>query len=318
MANTQAIKRRMKSVKNTKQITKAMELVAASKMRKAQEATLRSRAYRNTAREILTRISELTNVSTHPYYSVRPVKTRLYIVITSDRGLAGAYNANMLKLFTKKLTKDAEASVKSQAIIIGKQGANFASKLEGLETVGVYENFAENPTATDLRPILDSALSMFAPAGVSAAKMNDAIRDAIADGGDRSEMTTTASGAVDEVVVLYTDFVSSIVQEAKSQVLFPAAFEPAESPSDLGDIPFEPSPEKVLETITPRLVEVQLFQAVLESQASEHVSRMMAMKSASDNASDLIDDLTLAYNSARQAGITQELAEISGGAAAVS
>ncbi len=317
MANTQAIKRRMRSVKNTKQITKAMELVAASKMRKAQEATLRSRAYRNTAREILTRISQITDVSSHKLYAARPVKSRLYIVVTSDRGLAGAYNANMLKNFTKHLREDLDAGIASKAIIIGRQGANFAAKLEGLEVVGVYENFAENLTANDMRPILDTALSMFAPAvGSETGEKPDDVRDALADG-EVVNMNLQATDA-DDVVLLYTDFISSIKQEATAQTILPASFEPADSPGDLSDVPFEPSPLKVLETITPRLVEIQLFQALLESQASEHVSRMMAMKSASDNASDLIDDLTLAYNSARQAGITQELAEISGGVAAVS
>lgn len=287
MASTQQIKRRIRTVKNTKQITKAMELVAASKMRRAQEATLRSRAYRNTAREILTKISELTDVSKHPLYAEREVKSRLYVVVTSDRGLAGAYNANILKAFTMRLKNDRAQGVAAQAILLGKQGARFAAKIEDLNVLGVYENFADNPTAHDIKPILDTVLKEF------------------------------QSLAVDEVVVLFTNFISSIKQEVEAQTLLPASFVPADSPADLNDVPFEPSPQAVIDGITPRLVEVQLFQSILESQASEHVSRMMAMKSASDNASDLIDDLTLAFNSARQAAITQELAEISGGVEAI-
>lgn len=318
MANTQAIKKRIKSVKSTKQITKAMELVAASKMRKAQEATLKSRAYRNTAREILTRINQIMDVSAHPLYAERDVSKRLYVLITSDRGLAGAYNANILKLFTKEVRANDEAGIASQVIIIGKQGANFASKVENLDVLAVYENFADNPTANDIKPILDTVMAEFTPVAPDVDPEDidiDELRQAAKKGSQAN---------VDEVIVLFTDFVSSITQVASTQTILPAAFQPAESPADLpategaDEVPIEPDPKTVVDVITPRLVEVQLFQAILESQASEHVSRMMAMKNASDNASDLIDDLTLEFNSARQAAITQELAEISAGAEAIS
>jgi len=291
MANTQAIKGRIKSVKNTKQITKAMELVAASKMRKAQEATLASRAYRNMAREILTRINKETNVSDHPMYKNKPVSTKLYIVITSDRGLAGAYNASLLKMFTQILKDNAESGVKAKVIVLGKQGARFISKLEGVEVIGVYEDFADNPKASDIEPILKTSIELFI-----------------------SEEAHTP----DAVDVVFTDFISTVKQEPSVQTILPAVFEEMVSPEDLkGEVPFEPSPTAVIETLTPKLVEVQLLQAILESQASEHVSRMMAMKNASDNASDIIDALTLEYNSARQASITQEIAEITAGAEAM-
>jgi len=288
MASTQQIKRRIKSVKSTKQITKAMELVAASKMRKAQEATLRSRAYRNTAREILTRLRKTTDVSAFELYTQRIVKSRLIILVTSDRGLAGAYNSNMLKEFAKSLQQDEKNGIESHLLLIGRQGANFSAKLKGINVVGVYEGFPDQPSANDLKPILDTMTSMF------------------------------LDGKADRVDVFFTDFVSSLSQHPATQTLLPVAFEEAESPGDLGDVVFEPSPVQVLKTITPRLLEVQLLQAMLESSASEHSMRMMAMKSASDNATDLIDDLTLEFNSARQAAITQELAEITGGAEAIS
>ncbi len=287
MANTQAIKHRIKSVKSTKQITKAMELVAASKMRRAQEAALLSRAYRNTAREILTRISELINVETHPLYARRPVKTKLIIVISSDRGLAGAYNANIMKKMVLDAKQSLADGVKVQSIAVGRQAARFISKLDGIEVIGAYEKFPDNPSSQDVEPILSTVFDKF------------------------------KSSDVDMVDVLYTNFKSSILQEATLQTILPAAFNPVEDRADLDDADFEPSPEKVLDTITPRLVEVQLFQALLESFASEHSMRMMAMKNASDNASDLIDDLTLEFNGARQAAITQELAEITGGAEAI-
>ena len=287
MANTQAIKRRIRSVKSTKQITKAMELVAASKMRRAQEATLRSRTYRNTAREILTRISEMVDVSAHPLFHSREVNNRLIIAVSSDRGLAGAYNSNVLKQFVAATKPDVEAGVGIEVIAIGRQVARFVSRLEGVTVAGAYENFPGHPQATDLQPILKVAFERF------------------------------KSGEVDQVDVIYTDFISSINQQAKVETLLPAVFVPTEERHDLEESDFEPSPEAVLESITPKLVEVQLFQALLESFASEHSMRMMAMKNASDNAGDLIDDLTLEFNSARQAAITQELAEITGGAEAI-
>lgn len=288
MASTQQIKRRIRSVSSTKKITKAMELVAASKMRRAQESTLKSRAYRNTASELLTRIAEITDVSKEPLYQVRPVKARTLIVISSDRGLAGAYNSYVVKELASEIEKDQTAGIKTEAIFIGRQAARFGAKLEGLDVLGVYENFPDRPTAKDVQPILKTVSQAF------------------------------LGKKTDKVDMIFTDYISSITQEVRIQTLLPAHFEEAPSPADLRDIPFEPSPSAVLNRITPRLIEVQLFQAVLESQASEHSMRMMAMKSATDNASDLIDDLTLLFNGARQAAITQELAEISGGAEAIS
>jgi len=287
LANTQAIKGRIRSVKSTKQITKAMELVAASKMRRAQEATLRSRVYRNTAREILTRISTMIDVSAHPLYEVREVKSVLIIAISSDRGLAGAYNSNIFKQFIAATKNDVARGTSVEVIAIGRQIARFASRLEGINTVGAYEGFPERPQATDLQPILKVAFDKF------------------------------TSGEVDAVKVVYTDFVSSVSQEAKAETILPAAFVSTEERADLNEAVFEPSPQAVLERITPKLVEVQLYQSLLESFASEHSMRMMAMKNASDNAGDLIDDLTLEFNGARQAAITQELAEITGGAEAI-
>jgi len=291
VASTQQLKRRIGSVKNTKQITKAMELVAASKMRRAQENAIKSRDFRNMARSILSRLAELTDVSKHPLYAVRTVKTRLFIVVTSDRGLAGAYNSNILRLLTTELKKDLLAEVASQVIVIGRQGAKFITRFAGVTIVAAYHDFPEHPTANDIRPILGTILEKF--------KAKD----------------------VDAVDLLYTDYKSSISQVVTSERLLPAAVakEGAEKiDPELERSVFEPSVQAVLDNITERLIEVQLSQAILESQASEHSMRMMAMKSATDNASDIIDDLTLAFNTARQSAITQELAEITGGAEAIS
>ena len=306
MASTQQIKGRIKSVKSTKQITKAMELVAASKMRRAQETTLASREYTRTARQILTRLRELTDVSKHPLFATREVQRRILIVITSDRGLAGAYNSNVLRALTRELQADRDAGVQTELILVGKQVAKFAAKIEGLHILGSYNNMPEKPTIQDLSSILDTVKKAFVGG-----------TELVQSGEEAKPKRVKIDPTTDAVDVLYTDYKSSVVQEVTLARMLPAAFEQTRISADLGLAIFEPSPKVVLDTIAERLVDVQLWQAYLESQASEQSSRMMAMKTASDNAGDLIDDLTLAMNTARQAAITQELAEITGGAEAM-
>lgn len=287
MANTITLKRRIGSVKNTRQITKAMELVAASKMRRAQEYAKSGRVYREAAYSLLTRLSAITEVNEHPLFTVREVKNRLYVVITSNRGLAGAYNSNILRLLAKSIIEDDGAGVKSSVIAVGKQAANFARRLDHVELLAAYEAFGDKPTANDVRPLLNTVSEMY------------------------------KDKEFDDVVLLYTDFKSNIVQIASKLPLLPARYDEMPDTGSLENVTFEPSIGVVLDNATERLLEVQLWQAMLESIASEHSMRMMAMKSATDNASDLIDDLTLAFNTARQAKITQELAEITGGAEAM-
>lgn len=287
MASTQQLKRRIGSVKNTKQITKAMELVSASKMRRAQDNANLSRDYRNLANQILTRLKELTDVSKHPLFTQRTVKTRLLMVITSDRGLAGAYNSNVLRRLSAELKTDLEAGVKTQLLIVGKQAAQFAAKLEGIEVLAVYQEFPEYPTANDIRPIMDTLTDLY------------------------------KESSIDAVDIIYTEYKSSISQEVTVDRLLPAAFHTVPLSDDMENAVFEPSPKAVLDSVTERLIEANLNQAFLESSASEQSMRMMAMKNATDNANDLIDDLTLAFNTARQAAITQEIAEITGGAEAI-
>ncbi len=287
MANTIALKRRITSVKNTKQITKAMELVAASKMRRAQEQTLRTRDYAIMAGQILTRLRQLTDVSKHPLFVQRPVKNKLYIVVTSDRGLAGAYNSNVLRQLSKSLRQDADDKISTQLIIVGKQAARFVSRLEDVNALAAYTEFPERPTANDIRPILNTITEMY------------------------------TKRQIDAVDAIFTDYKSSITQVVKVQRVLPAAFTAEPISHDLGEADFEPSPEEVLASVTLRLIEAQLTQIFYEAQASEQSMRMMAMKNATDNANELVDDLTLAFNTARQAAITQELAEITGGAEAI-
>ncbi|HSX23588.1 MAG TPA: ATP synthase F1 subunit gamma [Candidatus Saccharimonadales bacterium] len=288
MANTITLKRRIGSVKNTKQITKAMELVAASKMRRAQEYALAGRVYREFAYSLLTRLSAITEVNEHPLFVQRTVKSRLYVVITSNGTLAGAYNANIIRMLTRAILADQKEGIKTQVIAIGKQGAKFARRVQGIDLLAAYTEIPDHPEANDVRSILDTAIEMY------------------------------RSKNVDDVKVLYTQFKSNLAQEATALSLLPARFDATEEvPNSLSNTTFEPSIEAVLDSVSERLLEVQVWQALLESLASEHSMRMMAMKNATDNATDLIDDLTLAFNTARQAAITQELAEITGGAEAI-
>lgn len=286
MASRQQLKRRIGSVKNTKQITKAMELVSASKMRRAQESASKGREYCDLAVQILSRLRELTDVSKHYLYDIRDIKNKLYIVVASDRGLAGAYNSNVFKAFLSSVKDDHHKGIGVKVITIGRQSANFVSKLDKIESTGAYINFPDNPSANDLRPIVETAISSF------------------------------ENKLVDSVEVVFTKYKSSILQEVVKETLLPAAFTQVETDL-LQEATFEPNPLAVLDAVTERFIEVLLYQSVLESQASEQSARMMAMKNATDNATDLIDDLTLAFNTARQAAITQELAEITGGAEAI-
>lgn len=286
MASTIVLRRRIKSIRNTRQITQAQQLVAASKLRRAQEYALASRPYSELANELLRRISALNDVNAHPMFKARPVKNRLYVLITSNSGLAGAYNANVIKQLTNAVTADRGANVVSHVIAVGNRGAQFVRRVADLDLQAAYPGFGDHPTANDLRPVLNTIVEQY------------------------------KAGDVDEVVVLYTQFKSTVTQVASALQLLPAQqVEAAESTTPISS--FEPDVETVIEQAATRLVEAQVWQAMLESIASEHAMRMVAMKNATDNAKDLIDDYTLELNTARQAAITQELAEISGGAEAM-
>ena len=286
MASTITLKRRITSIKNTRQITKAMELVSASKLRRAQDYAVRSRAYRELAYELLTKLNAMPEVDRQPLFVKREVKNRLYVVVTSNSGLAGAYNANVLKALAKSLQLDRDAKVKSRVIAVGNKGAQFVRRLSEVELLSAFPALGDQPDANDVRPILNTVIEQY--------------RDKY----------------VDDVKVLYTVFKSTVVQEVHSLALLPAQVSPEETDKTIVSN-FEPDVEAVIDQVATRLIEAQIWQAVLESLASEHAMRMVAMKNATDNAKDLIDDYTLALNTARQASITQELAEITGGAEAL-
>jgi F-type H+-transporting ATPase subunit gamma len=286
VASTIILKRRITSIKGTRQITKAMELVSASKLRRAQDYAQRSRDYRDLAYELLTRLNAMSEVERQPLFRKREVKNRLYIVVTSNTGLAGAYNANVLKLLTTGLQRDQQDKVKSHVITIGSKGAQFVRRLHDVDLMAVYPPFGDHPTANDVQPILNTVMQHY------------------------------KDEAVDDVQVLYTEFKSTISQQARNLQLLPAPLLDDNNPQALISN-FEPDVETVVDQVTTRLIEAQIWQAILESLASEHAMRMVATKNATDNANDLIEDYTLALNTARQADITQQLAEISGGVEAL-
>lgn len=288
MASTQALKSRIRSVKSTKQITKAMQLVAASKMRRAQDATKASAPYTEAARQILTNLSAQVETARHPLYEVRAVKNRLFIVIAADRGLAGAYNSNIFRQYLRERQADDKANIGNHTIAVGRRAVQFVSRLKNTDILGVYEYLPDNAEGRELHAIIDTARTQF------------------------------EEGTVDAVDIIYTRFNNSLSQEAVVQRILPAGNEEVDLPEGIRhDVLYEPDPTTVLDGITQRLVTAQLFQALLDARASEYSMRMIAMKNATDNASDLIDDLTLAMNKARQGAITQELAEISGGVEAL-
>ena len=312
--NTKAIKRRIKSVGNTKKITKAMEMVAAAKMRKAVEAALNTRTYAQMAWDLLVNLSK-TETTELPLLEIRPVKKLLVILITSNKGLCGSFNSNIIKKTAAQLQdpknisrhrvdgKDVESSesIEVDVIGVGKKGAQFAKKM-GFNLVAAYIDFSDTPKLQDIMPIAKTAIEEY------------------------------QDKKYDKVVVAYTDYKSTILQVAKLRQVLPisqidlekmisSVGEPEvrspKSEVELNEYLFEPNKLEVLKIILPRLVETQVYQATLESSASEHSARMMAMRNASDAAEDMIKELNLNFNKARQAGITQEIAEIAGGAAAL-
>ncbi len=283
--NTKAINRRIKSVVNTKKITKAMELVSASKMRKAVSAVLASRPYAKMAWGLAARL-EAKGEEAHPLMLQRTeVKRTLAVLVTSDRGLCGGFNAQVLKAASELVRTRGKDAI--DFIAVGRRGEQWIRR-RNLPLKAAFEDLVAGgaPAVSKIRPI---------------ARM---LRDGF------------VKGDCDEVIVVYTDFISSVLQKPTVKTLLPIKKD-VEPEALVGEYLFEPDPRSVLDALLPRIAEAQLYQAILESLASEHSARMLAMKNATDAASDMIDDLRLTFNQARQAGITQEIAEISAGRAAL-
>lgn len=282
--NMKDIKRRIKSVQSTMQITKAMELVASSKMRRAKERALAARPYFNTMYETITRLAAATRENASVYTRRRPVKNSLFVVIAGDRGLAGGYNANLLKLAAANM-----ADKTAQIITIGKKAQEHYAKRDW-PVVADYPGIAETMKISDTHEIVAQLLEQF------------------------------RTGKVDEVFLCYTEFVSPLQQEPKCIQLLPASFEKDAQTQPSGArvlTEYDPSPEAVFDAIIPEYLYGVLYGAVVESYCAEQSARRMAMEAASDNANEMIEDLNLSYNRARQAAITQEITEIVAGAGEV-
>ena len=292
MAQTQSLKRRIRSIGNTKQITKAMELVAAAKMRRVQDAATSSRYYSDAAILLLRRLADSAEAKRSPYFSPAPGKLKLYIIFTSDGGLAGAYNANVFNAAARAFTEDKKQAISPQVIVFGRRGARHFARGSNIELLGEYENVADDPDMNIFAPVVETI-----HAGVKEARFC-------------------------AVSLVFTEFRSTLSQSVRTLDLVP--IQPfkngqAESASVKQIVfEFEPDTETVLQSALKLYLESNLRRARVEAAASEHAMRMMSMNSANRNAGELIDALTLELNATRQAAITQEMAEIIGGANAIS
>ncbi|MFZ4116075.1 MAG: ATP synthase F1 subunit gamma [Chthoniobacterales bacterium] len=299
MPNTRDIRRRIKSVKNTAQITKAMEMVAASKMRRAQQAATAGRPYAEVLNDVLVSLRDRVDKDSHPLLAQRDVKKTLVILLTSDKGLCGALNTNVLR--------DAALldTTSTFFVAVGRKGASFLTRT-GRQMIADF-TLPDNPTSAQTKPISQFCLDQF------------------------------LAGTIDRVTILYPKFINTLVQRPVNLQLLPITMEKAsgmipspnaisalgssaastQAPSklsdanqEIGEYLFEPSPEYVLNAILPYSFHFEVFQKILDERASEQSARMVAMKAATDNAKNLVKDLTLEYNKARQASITTELLEI--------
>lgn len=304
-AATRDIQRRIRSVKSTKKITKAMELVASAKMRRSSQAVMATRPYTDRAWDMLQHLSRRTDASQHALLAERPDPKKIGIVlVASNRGLVGGFNAQLTATVAKEVTKlIGEKKVSVEVILMGKKGRMIMSQY-GLPIEAEFTKDDVVTSVLGIRPMARLAIDRF------------------------------TAGEYDRVLVGYMDFISTLNQKPRLRQILPLSaagvvagevgVQSDEVMQSIGDADdknfeytFEPNPDAVLEHILPRLVEMQIYRAVLETNASEQAARMVAMKSASDAAGDLIDDLTLSFNQARQASITQDLSEISAGRAAL-
>jgi len=278
MANTQDIRRRIKSIRNTAQITKAMQMVAASKMRKAQQHALAGRPYAELMNRVLVSLKSRTNPLLHPLLQVRPTNKELVLIISTDKGLAGALNTNLMREVA------AFDPTKTVYVTAGRRGRQFVARTQR-ELLADFE-LKDAPTILETKAVSKFCIEKF------------------------------LTREVDKVTVLYTRFVNTINQKPIAQTLLPISqFAFGSAPNEASADPmleyiFEPSSQDVLDFMLPYYVQYQVFQMILDARASEHSARMVAMKNATDNANQFIKDLTLEYNKMRQASITTELLEI--------
>lgn len=285
MASLRDIKNRITSTKKTSQITKAMEMVSASKLSRAESNAKAFVPYMDKIQEVVASIAVGAKDATHPMLVSRPVKKTAYLVITSDRGLAGAYNSNVIRAAFNAIQTRHKSKDEYVVLAIGRVGRDFFAK-KGINIIDSILGLPDQPTFADIKEITGKAVGMY------------------------------ADGAFDELYMYYNHFVSAISQEVTEKKVLPLT-DVATVSSKVSSYEFEPSAEAILEVLLPQYAESLIYGALLDGKASEHAARMTAMRSATDNAKELIDSLSLSYNRARQAAITQEITEIVGGVAAL-
>ncbi|GBF74596.1 F0F1 ATP synthase subunit gamma [Paenibacillus sp. 598K] len=279
------IKRQIKSVQNMKQITKAMEMVAAAKLRRAQEAAEAARPYADKLKEVVASIAAGTKDVKHPMLETRPIKKVGYLVITSDKGLAGGYNANVLRKVTQTILARHKSQDEYELFVIGRKGRDYFRR-RNMRVMEEITGLPDMPTFADIKAIAYTAVKKY------------------------------EEGAYDELNLFYNQFVNAMTQIPTEKRLLP--LDDVGGEASVASYEYEPSPEGVLEVLLPKYAETLIYSALLDGKASEFGAKMTAMGSASTNASKMISGLTLTYNRARQAAITQEISEIVAGANAQS
>lgn len=289
MASTRDIRRRIKSVKNTQQITKAMKMVAAAKLRRAQERAEQARPYAAKMEEVIGSIASGSGSANHPMLVKRPVKKTGYVVITSDRGLAGSSNAQVLRAATQEMRNKSKDDY--AIFVIGRKGRDFFQR-RGYPLVGETTGLSDTPTFADIKSIANQVVKLF------------------------------QEGVYDEVILYYNEFINPITQVPRAQKLLPledvGGKKPEKQPGEItAKYDYEPSADKVLDSLLPKYAETLIFSALLDAKASEFGAKMTAMGAATDNATAMINSLTLALNRARQAAITTQIMEIVSGAEAL-
>ncbi|EJY6940608.1 ATP synthase F1 subunit gamma [Staphylococcus pseudintermedius] len=287
MASLKEIDSRIKSTKKTKQITNAMNMVSSSKLRKAEKNAMTFRPYMEKMKDAITAIAGSNRVSSHPMLNERPVKRVGYMVITSDRGLAGAYSANVLKKMIRDIEQRHNSLEEYRIIVLGQIGATFLQN-RGYQLENTLTDIPDQPAFKTIQAIGKRAIDLY------------------------------VDEQIDELHIYYSHYVSVIENKPSSKKLLPLSPEDSSlGHGAMATYEFEPDKDAILKILLPQYIESLIYGTILDAKASEHASRMNAMKNASDNATEMIDDLSLQYNRARQAAITQQITEIVGGSAAL-
>ncbi|WP_330924980.1 F0F1 ATP synthase subunit gamma [Candidatus Sororendozoicomonas aggregata] len=286
MAGAKEIRTQISSIKSTQKITSAMEMVAASKMRKAQDRMETSRPYAERIRQVVGHVAHANAEYKHAFMTQREVKRVGFIVVSTDRGLCGGLNTNLFKKTVDSMSRWRDKGIEIELSLIGSKAVSFFKSFGG-NVVGAMTAIGDTPEVADLI------------------------------GGIKVMLDKYEAGEIDRLYVVYNQFVNTMTQKPDVQQLLPLVPDEDKSLRRPWDYLYEPDAKQLLDGLLVRYIETQVYQAVVENNACEQAARMVAMKSATDNAGNLIDDLQLVYNKARQAAITQELSEIVSGAAAV-